>query len=242
MTISVSAPIVARMFRKLMENPSIDDKRAYRSMLAMTFIKRAFSILLACLMAVSLAACEPLDGEIHVTDRETGCPAGYRHIDIEGTILDHAGEAIDGRPYQLVVAAESPDPEYQGIYLVGVGINGNNPVLRDEVSDADDSDVDPVLCLPADRAVAVMVRVAMQHPAEAYEVVECELIDRGIVGVDELLDEGSSNGRVAYDQRAVDLIDLTYKDLWYIAQCDYVYIPSNYTGTPPSRFPQPEDV
>lgn len=197
----------------------------------MTFKQRALSLALAAVGALALTACSP----IRVSDEETGCPPAHVHLDVHGAITNALGDELDDRPYVLTVAAQSYDPEYQGIYIVGTGVSGKNPVVRDKVTDTDPETEEPVLCIPAERAVAVMVRMSMQNPLTAGEIVECALINRGVDGI-------GATGQVASDSREVELTDLIPPGTeWYVAQCDWLYVPPGFSGQLPDLFPRPED-
>lgn len=205
--------------------------------------RRVAALGLAVLVALTVACAA---GAPHVSDEVSGCPENYRHVEVEGNIFNYAGDILEGRNYVLVVAAESIDPEYQGIYVVGDGVTGHNPVVRDMVTDDEPLQVNPVLCVPVDRAVVVMVRMSYQHPEQAGENIECELIDRGIAGAladqGNTLAEGPALGRVALDNREISLTDLAFGgDRWYVAQCDWLYVPDGHVGGIPSLFPRPDE-
>ena len=173
---------------------------------------------------------------MRVSDEAQGCPPAHVHLDVHGTISNANGDEIDGRTFVMTVAAQSYDPEYQGIYVVGTGVSGHNPITRDMEVDVDeDGSTEPVLCIPAERAVAVMVRMSMQNPTFAGEQIECALINRGVDGI-------GAYGQVASDIRQVELVDfLAPLDTWYVAQCDWLYVPAGFTGQLPELFPRLDD-
>jgi hypothetical protein len=219
---------------------TLKQRLAYMNPVARYGLMALVLVPLLILVAV-LTACAP---PIQVSDEVSGCPDGYRHVDIELSVWNHAGDMIEGRDVVLVVAAQSLDPEYQGIYVVGTGSTGRNPVVR-EITTPDDNepDPDPVICVPVDRAVAVMARVSMQGADQAYEQIECELIDRGIVVAGQPLasERGSTFARLAYDQRTVEISDMIDPNHWYVAQCDWLYVPdAGAPGGVPPLFPRPE--
>lgn len=194
----------------------------------MTLNKRALSL---AILLLTLTACSP----IRVSDEAQGCPPAHVHLDIHGTINNALGDEIDGRAYVLTVAAQSYDPEYSGIYVVGTGLSGHAPVVRDMSTDAESYGEEPVLCIPAERAVAIMVRMSMQNPQQAGESIECALIDHGVDGL-------AGTGQVVSDSREVEMADfLRADDPWYVAQCDWLYVPAGFTGQLPELFPRLDD-
>jgi hypothetical protein len=195
----------------------------------MTSTKRATSLVVPfVLLAAGLTGCG-----VRLTDKQSGgCPDDHRTVALHASINDQLGDELDGREYTMTVAAESPDPEYQGIYIVGTGVSGRNPVTRREQTSTDPQDVDPVLCIPAERAVSVMVRMSMQNPQTAYETINCTLTDEGVAGFGAL-------GKVAYDRVEIALTDLIGgADTWHYAQCNWVYVPPGYGGDIPPAFPR----
>jgi hypothetical protein len=199
---------------------------------------------LAAPLLVALAACYVPPAEM--SDEVSECPEGYYHVEIEIGVYDHASDVIGGRDVVIVLAAQAIDPEYAGIYVVGEGVTRQNPVVREIKTRGDDDPPvpgeSPVVCVPADKAVALMVRVSMQHPATAHEQVECELINRGIAGVGPLIEAGSRQGRVAIDTRTVETADMIDPERWYVAQCDWLSIPDGINGPYPELFPRPDQV
>lgn len=197
------------------------------------------------LLAIALivgGACSVAPHNLPPDDHSSDCPDGYRHIDIEPSIWNHAGDMLEGRPLQIVIVAASLDPDYQGVLTEG-GPIGHNPIVREFVIPEQGTPYkDPNLCIPPDKAVAITVRVAMQHPHEAYEEVECELSDRGIaLGGRVSNPQGLAGNQLAYDKVQVQLDDLIDKDKWYIAQCGWVFIPdAGAPGGVPTILPRPD--
>jgi len=215
----------------------------------MTFTKRAISLLTAALFAAALIACASADGPAGISTELEGCPDGYRHLELDANVINGEGEPMEGRTFTVVFTAQSFDPEFQGVIVQGVGIAGRNPYVTQGESDGwDEANEEhgwsPVICHPADRAVAMMVRVSFQHPTTAYQRIECRLTDQGIAGIEH---PGGFNptafGRVALDQKRVELSDLMPgedPDRWYVAQCDYLYVPEGFAGQIPELFPRPD--
>lgn len=206
---------------------------ALATLVDMTLKQRAVSLTLL-LSSVLLGAC---GAPAHVSDQIEGCPATYRHIDVNLDVIGVNGAPIEGRPFTITVAGASYDPEYGGILVEGVGITGRNPYAMPERTD---DAYNPVICIPDERAVAIMVRMSVQDPPAAYEIVQCELIDQGVFGT------GQGNvlpmqERVALDQRQVELSDLAVRGGWVVAQCDYLHVPGGFTGQVPELFPRPVD-
>jgi hypothetical protein len=214
----------------------------------MTFTKRAISLFTTALIAATLIACA--GGPADISTEFEGCPDGYRHLELDANIIDGNGEPIGGRTFTVVFFAQSVDPEFQGTIIQGVGVAGRNPYVTQGETDGwyeanDENGWSPVICHPADRAVAMMVRVSFQHPTAAYQRIECQLTDTGIAGIQH---PGQTNptalGRVSLDQRRVELSDLMPgedPDRWYVAQCDYLYVPEGFSGQIPELFPRPGD-
>lgn len=208
----------------------LHDRIAYANPLARIGIGAALAVVALIVLAVLTACTAPA----HVSDQIEGCPAGYRHIDVHLQVLGIDGAPIEGRDFVVTVAGASFDPEYGGIVVEGVGITGRNPFTATEETDAE---YDPVICVPDERAVAVMVRMSVQNPPAAYEIVQCELIDQGPFGSAQ---GGLPAGeRVALDQRRVEISDLIGSQ-WVVAQCDYLHVPGGFTGQIPEPFPRPE--
>jgi hypothetical protein len=223
---------------------SLRDRWSYSNPLARFALVGAVVGVLALVLAL-LTACR---APVEVSDQIEGCPNGYRHVDLEGGVMQADGTPAEGRTFTVTLAAASFDPEYQGILVDGVGVTGHNPYVTVGVTDGTEGPDDwhPVICHPADRGVVIMIRHSFQHPSTAYMTIECGLNDRGIVGLDPagqplggpLGHNPTALGTVAFDQARVELADMLDPEAWYVAQCDYVYLPDGYSGPPLTPFPR----
>ena len=203
----------------------------------MTLIQRLKS-LAAIALVIAAAGCT---APVEVTDQIEGCPTGYRHLDLEGGVMQADGTPAEGREFTVTVAAASYDPDYQGILVEGVGITGHNPYIGIGETDGTEGPDDwhPVICHPADKGVVIMIRHSFQHPSTAYMTIECSLSDRGVVGMGNRPGHNDTAlGTVAFERKRVELDEMLNPETWYVAQCDYIYLPDGYSGPQLTPFPR----
>ena len=217
---------------------SLRDRWAYANPLARWVVGGALLAVAALLLALLTACSAP----VGLSDQVEGCPIGYLHVDIEVKVVSPTEGPLDNIPFALVIAAQSFDPEYGGILVEGVGVTGRNPYVSDQTTDADPPIQYDVLCIPADRAVAWMVRASYQHPQTAYELIQIELFNRGEVGAGNVMTVNDADARICLEQRRVELDELIDPERWYTVQCNQLSIPAGFTGQLPEPFPQPDNV